>query len=672
MAGIEGKNTKERDDVDNRRCYGYGELSFERACDDAAIIIAECVGNYHAQVENQKLYTPLSFNLYTNLTPEQVQILFYDELLNALIPSKKFCGPQLCDTMCTDGNTLYINPYFVLFLENTKEVFFVLAHELSHIMLDHLSDFRFGAFFKRLENEADMPSLTDRVAAQIINTVTDLVINDRLVKDKVGAIPRYKKGHNAGKIFGLYIENFSDEYSEKGIINYVNAQAAAAANIFGELSNGGPEGARQSMPPLQNGAATLSEARTLLNVMIEHIKTELRAISEMSPDAICKLAPKVRELHASLLTKSAAESNITLETMATLNLLNIAEELLNEAIINGLSEKKLDLLVEKILSKMARGEGELLDDHETTYKLSITISQRNGVTLAEEKNRRRENQGRLMEKIFDKFESHGITPDQLRAIGAMGADFNRIYQARQIRPDKSFGKIMDSLFKTVKGCRKNNYAKYNKKTSVMNRLLAKTAGSGAAKRIIIPSRENKAGKIVVGIDTSGSIFNDETSMETAAGIILRTASVLNARYTGSSIEVVCCDTELTKIGEAGNPAEMRDIIDSIKQNGLPIKGGGGTDLLPIWNYAAKLGKDAKKEGKLPPSALIVITDTFTYNGEEIAALYRKKECRLPTMIVAPDSENTIPVWKKLAEECLLFMLSDLAELTRAHTGTDRQ
>lgn len=171
------------------------------------------------------------------------------------------------------------------------------------------------------------------------------------------------------------------------------------------------------------------------------------------------------------------------------------------------------------------------------------------------------------------------------------------------------------------------------------------------------------GKLVVAIDTSGSIFGDSKSMTMAVEEILRITDMLNRKYTGSAIEVLMCDVDLHVYGEANTKYEMQKILKRVKDEGIEMQGGGGTNLLPIWEHVLESKNEARKKGKMPPAGLIVVTDTETMNIEKITDLYYSHKFNIPTVILTTSDEiESCKIWRELSEKCSIFMMADIDKI----------
>jgi predicted metal-dependent peptidase len=98
--------------------------------------------------------------------------------------------------------------------------------------------------------------------------------------------------------------------------------------------------------------------------------------------------------------------------------------------------------------------------------------------------------------------------------------------------------------------------------------------------------------IVVGGDTSGSVFMDKTLIARWIGEIGGVIEDLNPR----EVHVVWCDWEVKRVDICTDPSDVRQMI----YKGVP--GGGGTSFEPVFRYI--------EENDLRPDALIYLTDGF--------------------------------------------------------------
>jgi predicted metal-dependent peptidase len=116
------------------------------------------------------------------------------EAIAALIQKQPFFAVLLLDLMeiqeteaieraATDGKYIYINPkWFKEGCRNTHERIFVLAHEISHVILEHLKRLK---YYKDLGVGPDLKTFSPGKA----NHAMDYIINDALINDNVGKPP---------------------------------------------------------------------------------------------------------------------------------------------------------------------------------------------------------------------------------------------------------------------------------------------------------------------------------------------------------------------------------------------------------------------------------------------------------------------------------------------------
>jgi predicted metal-dependent peptidase len=100
-----------------------------------------------------------------------------------------------CPTAATDGRTLYYNTQFFNALSN-KEIEFVIAHEILHCVFDHL------------ERRQDRNPMLYNVAA-------DYIVNNTLVRDKIGDIPKLVPCYQDFKYLDWTSEEVYDDLEQK-------------------------------------------------------------------------------------------------------------------------------------------------------------------------------------------------------------------------------------------------------------------------------------------------------------------------------------------------------------------------------------------------------------------------------------------------------------------------
>ena len=104
-------------------------------------------------------------------------------------------GSDWCPTAATDGRHLYYNRAFFEKL-STKEVEFVVAHEILHNVFDHMS-----------RNEGRNKA--------IWNAAVDYTVNGQLVRDRIGTSPKDIKIFHDPKHYGKPAEQIYDEIFEE-------------------------------------------------------------------------------------------------------------------------------------------------------------------------------------------------------------------------------------------------------------------------------------------------------------------------------------------------------------------------------------------------------------------------------------------------------------------------
>lgn len=110
-----------------------------------------------------------------------------------------------------------------------------------------------------------------------------------------------------------------------------------------------------------------------------------------------------------------------------------------------------------------------------------------------------------------------------------------------------------------------------------------------ASKVILPSLYSEAmGPLVIGVDTSGSMGQEE--LEKGFGVV----NGILKQTKPESIHVIYCDAEV------GNVQVFKPKDYPIRADRFKPKGGGGTSFVPVFEYV--------KEKKLNPCALLYFTD----------------------------------------------------------------
>ena len=100
-----------------------------------------------------------------------------------------------CPTAAVDGRNLYFNTQFFNAMSN-KEIEFVIAHEILHCVFDHLN---------RREDRNPL----------IFNIAADYIVNNTLVRDRIGEIPKLVDCFQDFKYDGWTSEEVYDEIFKK-------------------------------------------------------------------------------------------------------------------------------------------------------------------------------------------------------------------------------------------------------------------------------------------------------------------------------------------------------------------------------------------------------------------------------------------------------------------------
>ncbi len=138
--------------------------------------------------------------------------------------------------------------------------------------------------------------------------------------------------------------------------------------------------------------------------------------------------------------------------------------------------------------------------------------------------------------------------------------------------------------------------------------------------IFAPSRSGYGcGTVVIGVDTSGSIYGDPGALETFFGCMAGILGECKPRR----LVVIWCDAEVKGVDEVEDAGDLMDL----KARGA--KGGGGTRFEPVFEEIEKLGID--------PDALVYLTDLYGSFPEKPPA-YPTIWARLPRSSTAPWGE----------------------------------
>ena len=321
------------------------------------------------------------------------------------------------------------------------------------------------------------------------------------------------------------------------------------------------------------------------------------------------------------------------------------------------------------IMKNEAGSSNTLDSHEESKEQIKKYAKEKGYSNESEaiKNDVNLNVKQLLDAIMEDLASKGVTPEDLmrKGYGCVGSNVAKAWHVKKDQPHRDYKIEVMEFVKRINGEKFNTWDKWNKKNNALRSASRSIARKGGAMRtLLIPSTYNTSGRIIVAIDTSGSIFYDEASMKFAASEIMRLTGELQKRK-GSIIDIVCCDTQITDFKRLkSGTEEFREYIDEIEKKGVKMSGDGGTDLTPIWDMAMDKDERFHEPGVRKPDGMILVTDTQTANANGIANMYSSGECTIPTMVLVPNEECIIEPWKDLESQCRTFGIGIISELLK--------
>lgn len=124
-------------------------------------------------------------------------------------------------------------------------------------------------------------------------------------------------------------------------------------------------------------------------------------------------------------------------------------------------------------------------------------------------------------------------------------------------------------------------------------LITRGFGVTTGESIFAPGRSGYgAGTIIVGMDSSGSIYADPTLIDR---FMAELAGILES-VRPKRICVVWCDAQVQRVDEVEDGAD----IETIRHKGA--KGGGGTSFVPVFDWIEQEG--------ITPDALVYLTDGY--------------------------------------------------------------
>lgn len=165
-----------------------------------------------------------------------------------------------------------------------------------------------------------------------------------------------------------------------------------------------------------------------------------------------------------------------------------------------------------------------------------------------------------------------------KAMGNVHGNVKRLVEAI-LEPQVDWREHVRLLLTGKMGARSETWDRPNRRRLVLNPL------------VIMPGRRGfGADTVVVGVDTSGSIGDDElgTFFAEVGGVL--------SDIRPKKVILIFCDAKVQRVDEAASLDELADI----RVRGAP--GGGGTNFIPVFEWV--------KEQGIVPDTLIYLTDLY--------------------------------------------------------------
>jgi predicted metal-dependent peptidase len=161
-------------------------------------------------------------------------------------------------TAAVDGRNLYYNTQFFNAMNN-KEIEFVVAHEILHMVFDHIG---------RREDRNPM----------IYNISADYIVNNTLVRDGIGTIPSIVRCYQDFKYEGWTSEEVYDDVYDKAkeMGDEYLKQLGEMLDEHLETGDDGPGDANSGEAKDSNGNATSSKKPTYSKEEMKKIKDEIK------------------------------------------------------------------------------------------------------------------------------------------------------------------------------------------------------------------------------------------------------------------------------------------------------------------------------------------------------------------------------------------------------------
>lgn len=184
-------------------------------------------------------------------------------------------GKQIAafETMATDGKTIYMDEDFIRNLPIENSVFAV-CHEIGHAMWEHMS---------RAKQFQDIGFDGQPFNPMLWNFATDFIINDLLVKSKIGAIKRDKDGKPEWLLSAKYTCDMAAEDVYRDLLK----------NGMPQDCKGGGKGPGQDIHVYDLGSLSEAELKRAIQSAADSAKAMGKLPQELERFAEQLLAPQV-------------------------------------------------------------------------------------------------------------------------------------------------------------------------------------------------------------------------------------------------------------------------------------------------------------------------------------------------------------------------------------------
>jgi predicted metal-dependent peptidase len=209
-----------------------------------------------------------------NITPEQLEAMRVEVLDRIIIARvglllrhpffgnmatrlRVMAADDWCPTAAVDGRNLYFNTQFFNAMNN-KEIEFVVAHEILHCVFDHLG--------RRKDRDP-----------MLYNIAADYIVNNLLIRDRIGKIPKIVDCFRDVKYEGWTSEDVYDELfkeAEKNGKEYLKQLGEMLDEHLDAEGDDGEEGAGESK---DNNGNSVSKSRPKYSKEeLDKIKDEIK------------------------------------------------------------------------------------------------------------------------------------------------------------------------------------------------------------------------------------------------------------------------------------------------------------------------------------------------------------------------------------------------------------